>query len=321
RSISGLGPAPPDTAATCRPARCGAWLLPRPATPGGGNLRQLLAVQFVLLNGGLLGGGGARGRLDRGRPAAWGSLLAADSGSGPLPAACRLASRIAGFVELHELVLAHGDGRYGLLALEDRIGNAGGIELDGPHGIVVARDHVIDPVRGAIGVHDGHHGNTELFRLIDRDLLVPDVDDEERIRQRLHVLDAAQALFELVHLAPKLGRLLLAPLVEGAGGRELGDLPEPLDRLADGLEVRQHAPQPSLIDIRLARALGLFLHGLARGALGTDEEHGAAVGDHALDELGRLRIERLRLLEIDDVDLVTLAEDERGHLRVPEAGL
>ena len=32
-------------------------------------------------------------------------------------------------------------------------------------------------------------------------------------------------------------------------------------------------------------------------------------------------IQRLRLLEIDDVDLVALAEDERGHLRVPEAGL
>jgi hypothetical protein len=27
------------------------------------------------------------------------------------------------------------------------------------------------------------------------------------------------------------------------------------------------------------------------------------------------------LLEVDDVDLVAMAEDERGHLRVPEAGL
>src|SRR5487761_861691 len=70
-------------------------------------------------------------------------------------------------------------------------------------------NHVVDPIGGAIGVDDGHHGNAELFRLIDRDLLVPDVDDEERIGQRLHVLDAAQALLQLIHLAAKLGRLLL----------------------------------------------------------------------------------------------------------------
>jgi hypothetical protein len=40
-----------------------------------------------------------------------------------------------------------------------------------------------------------------------------------------------------------------------------------------------------------------------------------------LDEVRSLRVQRLGLLQVDDVDLVTLAEDEGGHLRVPEAGL
>src|SRR5207249_11333348 len=50
-------------------------------------------------------------------------------------------------------------------------------------------------------------------------------------------------------------------------------------------------------------------------------QHLAAIGDHSPDELRSLRVHRLRLLEIDDVDPVPLAEDEGGHLRVPEAGL
>ena len=40
-----------------------------------------------------------------------------------------------------------------------------------------------------------------------------------------------------------------------------------------------------------------------------------------LDEVRGFRVERLRLLEVDDVDLVAMAEDVRGHLGVPEAGL
>ena len=40
-----------------------------------------------------------------------------------------------------------------------------------------------------------------------------------------------------------------------------------------------------------------------------------------LHEVGRFRVHGLRLLEVDDVDLVSFAEDERSHLRVPEAGL
>jgi len=128
-------------------------------------------------------------------------------------------------------------------------------------------------------------------------------------------------LLELVHLAPQLGRLFLATLVERAGGSQLGDLAEPLDRLADGLEVREHAAEPALVHVGLLGALGFLLDGVARRALGADEQHRAAVGDHAPDEARSLRIHRLGLLEIDDVDLVSLAEDEWGHLRVPEAGL
>src|SRR6185437_2039902 len=281
RSITGLGPAAPG--ATAARAACrNSGLLARSA--GRGQLRHFLDVQIVLFGTDFLGGGCACRRLGGRGPAPRRRLLAADRGGRLRPPARGFAAGITGLVQLHELVRAHGDGRHGLLALEHGIGNAGGIEVNGPHGIIVTGDHVIDAVGGAIGVYDRHHGDTELPRRIDRDLLVTDIDDEERIRQRLHVLDAAQAPFQLLHLPTQLGRLLLAALLERARSGELGDLAQPLDRLADGLEVRQHAPQPALVDEGLAGARGFLLHRLAGGALGADEEHPAAVGDHAPDE-------------------------------------
>src|SRR5262249_8898405 len=63
-----------------------------------------------------------------------------------LPSARRLLTRVARLVELDELVLAHRHLWYGFLALEHGIGNAGGIQLDGPHGVIVARNHIIDAV-------------------------------------------------------------------------------------------------------------------------------------------------------------------------------
>src|ERR1700682_421273 len=232
-----------------------------------------------------------------------------------------LLARVARLIELDELVFADRDLGHRLLALEHRIGDAGGIQLDGAHGIVVARDHVVDAIGRAVGVDDGHHRNAELLRLVKRDVLVAGVDHNQPIRERRHVLDAAETPLELVHLAPQLGGLFLATLLQRTGGGEFRDFPESLDGLADGLEVREHAAQPALVDERLRRALGLLLDRLARGALGADEQHLAAVGNHSLDEVRSFCVHRLRLLEVDDVDPVSLAEDEGSHLRVPEAGL
>ena len=157
--------------------------------------------------------------------------------------------------------------------------------------------------------------------LVDRDALVTHIDDEQCVRQALHVLDAAQAAVELLALAPQHLRLALAALLEHAARGHLVDLSEPADRLPDGLEVRQHAAEPAMAHVRHAAAGRLAGDRVAGGTLRTDEQHAAAVGDQVLHEVRRLDVERQGLLEVDDVDPVTLAEDVRGHLRVPEAGL
>ena len=68
--------------------------------------------------------------------------------------------------------------------------------------------------------------------------------------------------------------------------------------------------------------LGVALDRVLRLLLGADEEHRAAVGDEVTNEgVGASSIRLQRLVEIDDVDAVALAEDESLHLRVPAAGL
>src|SRR5205085_4281680 len=59
----------------------------------------------------------------------------------------------------------------------------------------------------------------------------------------------------------------------------------------------------------------------SRLALGADEQDGAAVGRELTNVLHRVLVHRQRLFEVDDVDLIALAEDEIRHLRVPISGL
>src|SRR5579862_2384482 len=182
-------------------------------------------VELLLLRQHL---GGACGRLDRRKLAAGRGFLAHRRLRALRPTGGLLA-RLPGLIELHELVLADGHPRHGLLALEHRVGNARCVELDRAHGVVVTGNHVVDSLGRAIGVDDRHHRYAELARLVHGDVFVADVDHEQGIRKRLHVLDAAQAPLQLVHLATQLRGFLLAALLERTGCGELGDLGEPLD--------------------------------------------------------------------------------------------
>src|SRR5579872_301253 len=89
--------------------------------------------------------GCAWGRLDRRKLAACRGFLTHGRLRAFRPAGCLLA-RLPGFVQLDELVLANGHPRHGLLALEHRVGDTRGVELDRAHGIIVTGNHVVDPL-------------------------------------------------------------------------------------------------------------------------------------------------------------------------------
>src|SRR5208283_801892 len=75
-----------------------------------------------------------------------------------------------------------------LLAEDAGIGHLVREQADGPNGVVVARNGVLDQVRVAVAVHHGHDRDLQLARLAHRDVLLDHVDDEHRARQLAHGL-------------------------------------------------------------------------------------------------------------------------------------
>jgi hypothetical protein len=141
------------------------------------------------------------------------------------------------------------------------------------------------------------------------------------VGQAAEVLDPAEGALQLRHLPLQLQAFLLRHAVEAAVLSHLLHLLQALDGLLDGLEVREHSTQPAVVDERHRAAHGFLADDLARLALRADEQQVAAVGRELAREFERFLVHRKRALEVDDVDLVAMAENERRHLRVPIAGL
>ena len=93
------------------------------------------------------------------------------------------------------------------------------------------------------------------------------------------------------------------------------------DGAFDGVEIGQGAAEPAFGDVELAAGLGRFLDGFLGLLFGADEQHVAALGDDAVEEIaGGFQLGE-RFAQVNDVDAVAGVEDERLHLRVPALGL
>ncbi len=57
------------------------------------------------------------------------------------------------------------------------------IQLCRPHGVVIARNDVVDLIRRTVGIHDTDHGNTQHSRFVHGNLLVTDINHEDRVGQ------------------------------------------------------------------------------------------------------------------------------------------
>src|SRR5262249_16759265 len=155
----------------------------------------------------------------------------------------------------------------------------------------------------------------ELLRLAHRDGLHRRVDDEDARRERRHVLEAADVLLEALALLLEARDFLLRKLEVRAVLLHALELAHAIEALLDRAEVRERAAEPAVHDVEGARTRRLLLHDLLRLALRADHEDVAAAGDGLGHEVERTREEARGLIEIDDVDAVTRAVDERAHLR------
>ena len=173
----------------------------------------------------------------------------------------------------------------------------------------------------AVRVDEGDHGQTEPLGLAHGELLLAEIDDEHRVGLALHRRDAAQVRLELLELTAHRDALLGGKQVELPLLLEAPELLQVSDPVGDRPPVGQQPAEPAVGDERLSDAGRLADDGLLGLLLRPDEEdRAAALGDRAREIVGLLE-QRLRLLEVDDVDTAALVEDEALHLRVPAAGL
>ena len=161
----------------------------------------------------------------------------------------------------------------------------------------------------------------QLAGLGDGVVLLARVNDEQSAGELLHFLDAAEILLELLHLAEQLHDFLLREHIEGAVLLHLLELSQTVDAGAHGLEVGEHAAEPTGVDVVHTDAGSLFLHSVSSLLFRADEEDGLAI----LSEVAHEAVSLLELfdglLQVDDVDTVALAVDILRHFRVPSAGL
>ena len=206
-------------------------------------------------------------------------------------------------------------------AFFDGVGDHTAHERSGADGVVVTGNDVLAQVRVTVGVNHSNDRDTELVGLGDADVLFLGIEHEHRVGAAGHVADTAEVALQLLELAAEEQGFLLGHDLEFA--RELHPLVflHLLNALGHGLEVGEHAAEPTLVDVRHAALLGVTLDRILSLLLGADEQDSAATG-HGVAHVGVGRLDtREGLIEVDDVDAGTLAIDETLHLGVPTAGL
>ena len=206
--------------------------------------------------------------------------------------------------------------------LETGIRNQTAVEIDRPDRVIVGGDHEVDSLGAAVAVDDGDDGDSQTSGLVHRNVFLVEIDDEERLGKPRHLLDPFKRLSVLGHLTIDARELLLGERPDPLLVIQEGEmLLEALDRLLDGAEVGEHPAQPAIADVELLGPTGLPLDRDASLSLGGDEEHLAALRDRLAQELEPLPEAHQGLVEIDDVDAVSVPEEVGLHLRIPAPGL
>src|SRR4029077_12915180 len=82
----------------------------------------------------------------------------------------------------------------------------------------------------------------------------------------------------------------------------------------------EHSAEPPVVHVILAAPFGGLGNRLLRLALGADQQDTTAAGHDVADCLQPLVQHRLGLLEVNDMDPVSDAEEVGRHLGVPSAG-
>ena len=208
-----------------------------------------------------------------------------------------------------------------LTTLEDRFRQLAKHELHRAHGVVIGWNHDVRERRVAVGVQDTDHRHVHALGFAHGVVFAPRVDHDQGTGKAVQITDAFEVAANALHLAAHRRLVLLLVLLDAAGGFQVLELNQASQALAHRRKVGQRAADPTLGDWWHAALLCLgFDHGT--NLLLRAEEHDLRAGCSQVPQEVRRAIQPADcLLEVDHVDLVPFAVNERLHLGVPPTGL
>ena len=133
----------------------------------------------------------------------------------------------------------------------------------------------------------------------------------------------ARFFIRLSCCAVELETLFLCEHLETAVFTHRFDVLHFVDRLLDGLVVRQKAAEPAVVDVVLPAAFRLFLDRFLRLAFCADEKDllVGTLGQRFRNVIESVAEKLLRFLKVNNINAVAFAKDVFLHLRVPTADL
>ena len=147
----------------------------------------------------------------------------------------------------------------GIYPFQDRISETFRKQLNSTNGIVIGRNHIVDHVGIAVGVHQGHNRDIEALGLRNRNVLALGVHNEQRRWKSSHLTDTAKVLHQLVTGTLKSQNFFLRKLSDAFLSQHPLDFTQFIDALLHSLIVREHPTQPSIGHVGHLAALGCFL--------------------------------------------------------------
>ena len=128
------------------------------------------------------------------------------------------------------------------------------------HRIVVPRNGIVHFCGVTISINNCHNWNTKFFSFSYCNLFLFNINNKQNLRQLFHLFDAAKELIQTFNFSSQHQRFSLSLCDHCVFGKGVFKINQPFNPSLDGLKIRHHSTQPSLVDVHGANFVGLFFN-------------------------------------------------------------
>ena len=160
-----------------------------------------------------------------------------------------------------------------------------------------------------------------MVRFFHCDFFFHGIDDKDHIRRFFHISDTAEVVQKFLFLSLQHQCFFFGQKVHLPFFFHLLDNFEFFDRFFNCLEVCEHTAEPSVVDIRHTATFRILFDCVGRLFFRTYEKNRFPFRCRISDDIVCISEISKCFLQIDDVDIFSLTENVRFHLRIPSSCL